>query len=177
LTRYNLQAGQYALAVGNRVTHKNLAGLHAAAAALQRRGMLLATTGTSGVDVFRSIPPAGFGERQLGRVNDAELRALYENAACLLFPSRYEGFGLPPVEAMACGCPVLAAKGGAVEEICKDAVIYFTNNAWPIAKALEQLLDDNELAITLRCRGLARAAELNWTTSARALGALVQRVH
>jgi glycosyltransferase involved in cell wall biosynthesis len=176
LERHHLQAGRYALVVGNRVAHKNLAALHDAAAALQRRGMLIATTGATGIGAFRGLAEDGIPGRRLGRVNDAELRALYENAVCLLFPSRYEGFGLPPVEAMACGCPVIAARGGAVEEICKDGALYFASGDGSITEALERLLDDGDLAEALRNRGQARAAELSWDVSARALGAVVRRV-
>ena len=129
-----------------------------------------------GVGAFQSLAEDGIPGRRLGRVNDAELRALYENAACLLFPSRYEGFGLPPVEAMACGCPVIAARGGAVEEICQDGALYFANGENSITDALEILLDDGDLAEALRQRGQARAAELSWDVSARALGAVVRRV-
>ena len=68
-----------------------------------------------------------------GKVGDPELRALYEAALALLFPSRTEGFGLPPVEAMLCGCPVIAAPGGAIPEICRDAILYadiFAPSSW-----------------------------------------------
>ena len=60
----------------------------------------------------------------VGKIDDASLRALYESAHCLAFPSRTEGFGLPPVEAMLCGCPVVAAPAGAIPEVCRDAVRY-----------------------------------------------------
>ena len=96
LTRYNLRPRQFALVVSNRVAHKNLAALHEAAAALERRGMVIAVAGAADLDVFRDIPGAGFAERRLGRVSDTELRALYENAACLLFPSRYRGLRAAP---------------------------------------------------------------------------------
>ncbi len=69
----------------------------------------------------------------VGKVCDAELRALYEAALALLFPSRTEGFGLPPVEAMLCGCPVIAAPSGAIPEICQDAILYadiFSPSSW-----------------------------------------------
>lgn len=177
LTRYNLRPRQFALVVSNRVAHKNLAALHEAAAALERRGMVIAVAGAADLDVFRDIPGAGFAERRLGRVSDTELRALYENAACLLFPSRYEGFGLPPVEAMACGCPVLAARGGAVEEICGDGALYFTNgDKRTITEAVERLLDEDGLADDMRARGRARMAALSWDASARVLGEVVRRV-
>jgi glycosyltransferase involved in cell wall biosynthesis len=177
LQRHGLRPRQFALVVSNRVAHKNLAALHEAAALLERRGMVIAVAGTSNAEVYQGIRGPAFDERRLGRVSDAELRTLYENAACLLFPSRYEGFGLPPVEAMACGCPVLAAAGNAVEEICGDSALYFRNDREEtIVDAVERLLDEPGLPDTLRRRGLARSAALSWDASARVLGDVVRRV-
>jgi glycosyltransferase involved in cell wall biosynthesis len=177
LTRHGLQPGKFALVVSNRVAHKNLAALHEAAAALERRGMVIAVAGTSNAEVYQGIRGPGFAERRLGRVSDSELRTLYENAACLLFPSRYEGFGLPPVEAMACGCPVLAAAGNAVEEICGDSALYFSNERkQSIIDAIDWLMDEPGLADTLRARGRARSSLLSWDASARVLGDVMRRV-
>jgi glycosyltransferase involved in cell wall biosynthesis len=177
LQRHGLHPRKFALVVGSRVAHKNFAALADAAAMLERRGMVIAVAGGSDREVFRAIPGTGFAERRLGRVSDAELRTLYENAACLLFPSRYEGFGLPPVEAMACGCPVLAARGGAVQEICADRVLYFDNgDPRSLTGAIERLLDEPGLADDLRARGRAHAAGLSWAASARALGDVVRHL-
>lgn len=174
LQRHKLRKEGFALVVSSRVAHKNLDALHEAAAALARRGIVIAVAGASNRDVFRDIAEVRFAERRLGRVSDAELRALYENAACLLFPSRYEGFGLPPVEAMACGCPVLATRGGAVEEICGDGALYFdAGNRRAIIDTVERLLDEAGLADSLRARGSLRAAALSWEAAARALGKTV----
>jgi glycosyltransferase involved in cell wall biosynthesis len=175
LARHDLKAGQYALVVGSRVAHKNLAALSEVAVALQRRGMVIAVAGGANKEVFQAANDS-LAERRLGRTTDAELRALYENAACLLFPSRYEGFGLPPVEAMACGCPVIASRGGAVEEICGDSALYFdTAEPQSIVTAVERLLDEEGLAADLRARGLQRAGALSWVASARMLAQVVGR--
>jgi glycosyltransferase involved in cell wall biosynthesis len=177
LERHGLRPREFALVVASRAAHKNFEALRETAAALERRGMVIAIAGGSNSDVFRSIPGWDFAARRLGRVSDAELRALYENAACLLFPSRYEGFGLPPVEAMACGCPVLAARGGAVEEICADGALYFANNERrPVTDMVELLLDEDGFAAQLRERGRARAAALSWDASASALGDVLRRI-
>ena len=174
LDRHHLRRRQFALVVSNRVPHKNLAGLHEAAAALERRGIVIAVAGASDPGVYQDMSAVKFAEHRLGRVSDAELRALYENAACLLFPSRYEGFGLPPVEAMACGCPVLATRGGAVEEICGDAALYFDlKDRSEIIATAERLLDEDGLADRMRALGHARAADLTWNASARVLGDIV----
>ncbi len=174
LERHDLQRGKFALVVGNRVAHKNLGALREAANALARRGIVIAVAGACDREVFQDIAGIRFAEHRLGRVSDAELRMLYENAACLLFPSRYEGFGLPPVEAMACGCPVMATRGGATEEICRDSALYFDGgDQGAIVKTIERLLDEEGLAGTMRARGLTRAATLSWDAAARALGGVV----
>jgi glycosyltransferase involved in cell wall biosynthesis len=175
LKRHQLRPREFALVVSSRAAHKNLDALREAAAVLARRNMTIAVAGEFYPGVFRRSAGIGFTGCSLGRVTDAELRALYESAACLLFPSRYEGFGLPPVEAMACGCPVLASSGGAVEEICGDTALYFTNGgARAITDAVERLLDEKGLAEALRTGGPARAAALSWEASARKLGAVVR---
>jgi glycosyltransferase involved in cell wall biosynthesis len=175
LNRHGLRPGGYALVVGSRVAHKNLTALREVAAVLKKRGMVIAVAGGSNKDVVQNAEVNDLGEKRLGRTTDGELRALYENAACLLFPSRYEGFGLPPVEAMACGCPVLASGGGAVEEICGDSALYFTSDGrLSIIAAVERLLDEEGLAAELRTKGLARAASLSWDASARILGDVVR---
>ncbi|MBW4024789.1 MAG: glycosyltransferase family 4 protein [Proteobacteria bacterium] len=176
LERNQLQPGQFALVVGSRVAHKNLAALAQVATVLKRRGMVIAIAGGSNKEVFQAT-----GDRlealRLGRTTDAELRALYENAACLLFPSRYEGFGLPPVEAMACGCPVLASCGGAVEEVCGDSALYFDSDLpQSISSQVERLLDEPGLADELKVRGLQRAGELSWEASAQRLSHSLRRV-
>ena len=177
LGRNGLRKRRYALVVGSRVAHKNVAALGEAAAWLKRRGIVIASAGGFDRNVFQNTTSRDGGERQLGRVSDGELRALYENAACLLFPSRYEGFGLPPLEAMACACPVLAASGGAVREICGERALYFTNSGeTSVIKALERLFDENGLADELRAQGPAHAANFTWAASARILGDVVRHI-
>jgi glycosyltransferase involved in cell wall biosynthesis len=175
LERHGLHPRRFAVVVSSGAAHKNLAALRGAAQVLEQRGMVIAVTGGGNPDVFRAKQAAAFSERFLGRVTDAELRALYENAACLLFPSRYEGFGLPPVEAMACDCPVLACRGGAVEEICGEDALYFGNDGTTVVNAIEQLLDEDGLANQLRTRGRQRVASLSWDASARVLRNAVLR--
>jgi glycosyltransferase involved in cell wall biosynthesis len=177
LDRHDLRPGKFALVVSNRVAHKNLSALRDTATMLARRGMVIAVAGTSRAEVFQGVDTFGFAERRLGRVSDGELRALYENAACLLFPSRYEGFGLPPVEAMACGCPVLAAGGNAVEEICGDSALYFAKDGQQaITEGIDRLLDEPGFANAMRARGHACSAALSWDRSARVLGGIVRRI-
>lgn len=166
LARHGLAPGGYALAVGTRAAHKNLAALSGAASLLAARGLALAVAGGLEAGAFAGAADAA-GARLLGRVSDAELRALYEGALCLLFPSRYEGFGIPPLEAMWCGCPVLAARAGAVPEVCGEAALWF-DEAGP-EPALRRLLEEPGLAARLRARGQERARLYSWDRAAARL--------
>jgi glycosyltransferase involved in cell wall biosynthesis len=105
-----------------------------------------------------------------GAVDDAALRALYEAALCLAFPSRTEGFGLPPVEAMICGCPVVAAPAGAVPEVCRDAVAYAdTDDPAGWAEAILRYRDDPESRARKKAEGRRRAGRFTWAAAGRRL--------
>jgi glycosyltransferase involved in cell wall biosynthesis len=96
----------------------------------------------------------------------AELASLYRRAACLVFPSLYEGFGLPPLEAMACGCVVAASNVTAIPEVCGDAAVLFDpTDPESIAGAV---LEADSRSEELREKGFARAREFTWEASARA---------
>lgn len=169
LARHGLARHGYVLAVGTGAAHKNLGAVSAAAAILRARGLVLAVAGRADPAVFRGAGTVK-GAVALGRVSDAELRALYESAAALLFPSRYEGFGLPPIEAMACGCPVVAGRAGAVPETVGDAALLFDPEApETLVECLMRLLDRPEFAEDLRARGRVRAARFTWRAAAEAL--------
>jgi glycosyltransferase involved in cell wall biosynthesis len=100
-----------------------------------------------------------------GHVGQDELAALYRGAGCLVFPSRYEGFGLPVLEAMASGTPVVATTGGAIPEVAGDAAILVEpGNAPALAGGIERALADHE---RLRQAGLARAARFSWAETAQ----------
>ncbi len=106
------------------------------------------------------------GVRDLGRVPDQELAALCRRASCLVFPSLYEGFGLPPVEAMACGCPVAASDRGALAETCSGAAVLFDpESPCDIAAGIRSALDN---AAGLTRRGLEHAARFTWARAATA---------
>ncbi len=104
------------------------------------------------------------GVEALGNVSLDELVSLYRRAAALVFPSLYEGFGLPPLEAMACGCPVACSDAASLPEVCGDAARYFSpDDAEGMAEAVAELLDDPAPWVE---RGLARASEFTWERAA-----------
>ena len=143
--------------------HKNHARLFEAFALLRRAqpDLRLVLTGTGHDDAGL---PAGVEVR--GSLSVDELVGLYRKAACLVFPSLYEGFGLPPVEAMACGCPVAASQAGSLPEVCGDAAVLF-DPADPeaIAAGVEEAL---ARAAELSVAGLRRAAGFTWRSCAEA---------
>jgi glycosyltransferase involved in cell wall biosynthesis len=103
-------------------------------------------------------------------VEDDNLAALYSAADCLVMPSWYEGFGIPVVEAMACGCPVVCSTGGCLPEVAGDAAVY-VNPAEPadIAAGIQQVLEDPVLRATLVQRGLARSKAFSWKHTGQAM--------
>lgn len=115
--------------------------------------------------------------RLTGPLTDIDLSALYNGAELFVFPSLYEGFGLPPLEAMACGTPVVASNVSAIPEVTGEAALLVDPlNVEEIAGAMQLVLDNPGLAQDLRERGLARAAEFTWEKTARQTIAVYDRV-
>ena len=169
--RVPVQPGRYILAVGSRSPHKNLDGVLRAVALLGEDAIPLVAAGGSNQKIFASavgLPEASF--HAAGYVTDPELRALYENAACFVYPSLYEGFGLPPLEAMICGCPAVVAHAASLPEVCGDAVLYCDPlNPEDIARQVRRFLREPGLRAEYRDRGIARARSFTWDRTASAL--------
>lgn len=146
----------------NRWPHKNHERLFEAFALVRRERPDLALVLT-GAGHARKPVPAGVVVR--GHVPADDLLELYRTASALVFPSLYEGFGQPPLEAMACGCPVAASRAGALPEVCGEAARYFdpTSAEDMAAAVLDSLAHAEELSV----RGLARAALFTWDECAR----------
>jgi len=166
---------RHLLAVGGREARKNLAGLFAAYAA-SGLGAEMHVTGEEATlgPVDRAAldalaPPLRARVRFLGFVPDAALPGLYRGASMLVFPSRGEGFGLPPLEAMACGTPVVAGRAGSIPEVVGDAALLVDpGDPAAIAAAMRRLDGDHGLRARLVAKGLARAAALRWPACAEA---------
>jgi len=172
LREFDLQPGRFVLAVGTLAAHKNLSSLGQLADRLAERGMVLAIAGSVGAAAFRSSSAAQLpaSALYLGRVSDEALKALYGSAACYVLPSYYEGFGLPAVEAMTCGCAVVAADIPALREACGDAAVYFDpSSPQDIAETVLALISVPDRLSGLRARALEHCRTLTWSKAAQAL--------
>jgi glycosyltransferase involved in cell wall biosynthesis len=170
---------RYFFSVATDFPHKNLPNLLDAYAIMRSRwrdgeppALVLAgyrTGGRRGVYLDLMAKPLETGIRFLGPVSRDQLRVLYQGAVALVFPSLYEGFGLPPLEAMAAGTPVVAMPISAVPEVAGDCVLYPDGfSPADLARSMELLATDQALHDRLKERGLARVEEFRWESTARA---------
>lgn len=156
----------YVLTVATADRRKHLEVLSHVAERLAPLGVELAWAG--GTREHLEGSSSLFGVRRLGYVADQDLPGLYAGAAAFVLPSRYEGFGLPCVEAMASGTPVVAADRAALPEVCGGAALLVDPDvADAVADAVVQAVTDTAVANRLRQAGLSRAASLTWDRAAR----------
>jgi glycosyltransferase involved in cell wall biosynthesis len=169
LPRMGLDGRPYILAVSSMAAHKNFRLVLEALAKLKNPPFDVAIAGGANAKVFGDNALAGStAVKWLGYVSDEELRALYEGAMGFVFPSLYEGFGIPPLEAMNCGCPVLASRAASIPEVCGEAALYFDpRDAQALADLMMRLAGDAELRAQLSRQGRARAAEFSWGKAAQ----------
>jgi glycosyltransferase involved in cell wall biosynthesis len=160
----------YLLFVGVSRPHKNFPRLlQAFAASTLQDDLNLIAIGEPPQDVSELVATLGLsGQVSFRRCNDEELASLYRGATAMVFPSLYEGFGLPIVEAMACGTPVLTSSLASMPEIAADAALTVDPlSVEAIADGLKKLVHDDALRSRLRLRGLERARDFTWELTAR----------
>lgn len=172
--RFGIPPGPFILAVGTAEPRKNMSALLRAFALVRRRApdcslVLVGAQDGEGSELERELAALGRGVILPGVVSDEDLVALYSATSCFVFPSLYEGFGFPPLEAMACGAPVVAAARTSVPEVVGDAAILVDpNDADALADGIEQVVLSADTAADLRRRGLARSREFTWRRCAEA---------
>jgi glycosyltransferase involved in cell wall biosynthesis len=164
----------YLLSMGNTKPHKDLPTLLRAFEQLQRthESLRLLLVGADVPGYAASVLGAGPAAARVtftGRVDDATLRGLYAGAAVFAFPSRYEGFGLPPLEAMISGAPVVCSNAASLPEVVGDAALLFpAGDAAACARQIERVLADAALRASLVTRGAERARRFTWERTAEA---------
>ena len=175
--RYRLPP-RYLLAVGVQDPRKNLTALLQAFARLRRHGdidagvqlVLAGTQGRLAAPLARTVRTLGLESAVVlpGFIDDDDLPAVYSGAAVFVFPSLYEGFGLPVLEAMACGAPVVTSNAASMTEVTGGAAMLVDpRDVAGLAAAVAQVLHDERLRERLRGAGLARARQFSWKTAAR----------
>lgn len=170
LEAHGLEPESYVLAVSSLSPNKNFGLVLQAMRLLRDTPMKFVIAGGTASRVFSRSPELGSDVITTGYVSDAQLRALYEHAACFVYPSLYEGFGLPPLEAMECGCPTIASSSSSLPEVCGDAVVYCDpHSPASLADGLRRVWSDAGLRNELRARGRENAARYRWSACADAL--------
>jgi len=183
--RYQIH-GRFILYAGNIKPHKNLERLIAAFGSLKQRPsyddlklFIIGDEINHYGSLRRSVETAAMRQdvRFFGFVPDTTLAALYRMASVFAFPSLYEGFGFPPLEAMACGTPVLTSRISSLPEVVGDAAVLIDPySVEDIAQGLDRILNDETLRAQLIARGLARVKQFDWERSARAIHTTYMRV-
>ena len=175
--RYGVGDQPYVLSVGTLQPRKNFvrlirafARLRSATLRLAPRLLIAGGRGWLYEEVLEEAERRGDRVRLLGFVDDADLPALYRNARLFVFPSFYEGFGLPVLEAMACGVPVVCSSASSLPEVAGDAALLVDpHDEEGLAAAMERALADETLRAEMRARGLQQAARFTWDRAARQL--------
>jgi glycosyltransferase involved in cell wall biosynthesis len=175
IDRLQLKEDTYCVIVGSLDPRKNLQRVLEAISGLShlrdvrfvivggRNQRIFASGGLEAMSRSNQIVWAGF-------VSDGELKALYEHAGCLVFPSLYEGFGLPPLEAMYCGCPVIASSRTSIPEACGDAAMYCdAMSVADITEKISLMMTHGAIRQQYRAKGMAHAREYRWDRSAKRL--------
>lgn len=176
IDRHGLRGQPYALAVSSPTPSKNFAVIERALALLGPDAPRCVVVGAADPGVFRETRAAA-SLLHVGYVSDPQLKALYAHATGFIFPSLYEGFGIPPLEAMASGCPVIASTAPALREVCADAALYFDpTQPGELAAQLRRLFADPALREHLRSAGVRRLEHFSWERAAALNLAAIQEV-
>lgn len=178
LDRLDLRDTPFILTVASDNPNKNIARLVAAYRRLAPPGVRLVLAGAGHARVFApTAPAAADGLVRTGYLTDAELAGLYRHARAFVFPSLYEGFGLPPLEAMHFGCPVLCSYAASLPEVAGDAALYCdAEDVDDIARGLRQILEDDALRARLVAAGTRQVQRFLWRDAAARMLALAEDV-
>lgn len=164
--KYNLPQ-EFVLTVGGLEPRKNIGKLVDAVISLNKKLVIVGGKGWKSEMLQKKIRSARDSIMHIENIDSADLPAIYQSAAVFVFPSLYEGFGLPPLEAMASGCPVICSRTASLPEVCGDAAIFIDpENTDELKNALKELLENEKLRVELRQKGLMHAKKFTWRKTA-----------
>lgn len=168
----------FVLAVSSMSPHKNFHALIDAVMLLGETDFDVIIAGGTNHAIFKSadilLPNT---VKHVGYVSDEELKSLYSQASCFIYPSLYEGFGLPPLEAMSNGCPVIVARAGSLPEVCGDAALYCDpRDPQDIADKISTMMSDVELQNMFKTKGLLHSKIFTWEKCARETLSVIEKV-
>ena len=177
LSRFDLPQQPFLLAVASANPNKNFAAVAKALDALGEKAPPCVIVGRTDQRQFSGVALDPKRVTHLGYVSDQELLALYRRALCLVFPSFYEGFGLPPLEAMAVGCPVITSRTSAMPEIAGSAAEYCDPHDFrSLVRAIRRVNESCSRRRGMIERGVVRAGNYSWRTGAGRILTLIGRV-
>lgn len=175
LAKYGLKKNGYVLGLSNSYKHKNMRVLMDVfdPSVRQEKSLKLPLV-LFGPDMKDTFKDEGIDASSrvvfTGRISDAKRRALYENALCFAYPSKHDGFGLPPAEAMRLGCPTIVSDNSSMSEVCGEAAVYAEadeSDSW--MNAIKKFASDANLRSKYGAQGKAQTANMKWEESARIL--------
>ncbi|MEB6082078.1 glycosyltransferase family 4 protein [Serratia marcescens] len=174
---------KFLLAVSSPNYHKNFHGLLAAFSSVSKHSNVKLKIIGGANKNFAGMSFSGKDENDmknvefLGRVTDDELVSIYQKALAFVFPSFYEGFGIPPLEAQACGCPVVSSNQASLPEVLADSAMYFDPyNNQDMVNALENIIQNGEMREELKNKGYKNILNYSWVESARKLDGIINKL-
>lgn len=174
--KFGIQHNQFILSVGSIHPNKNFKMVIELAEKFRDYDVDFVVAGGFSNSAFPKSELTRSNVKFLGYVTDSELKWLYENALCFIFPSKYEGFGIPPIEAMRCGCPVLTSNAASLPEVCGDAAAYAPpDDVEAFAQRLSWILENPSVRNDMSAVGRCHSNRFNWSQSARLLYELIKR--
>jgi glycosyltransferase involved in cell wall biosynthesis len=174
----NLDKIPFLLAVSSMNPNKNFQSILQALKLIPEQNFQVVIAGGTNKKIFKNMQlDQSENVKFTGYVTDEQLRALYEKACCFIYPSFYEGFGLPPLEAMTCGCPVIVSNTGSLPEVYKDAAYYVDPyDSKSIADSINYVMNNEKVRVDLINKGIKRKELFKWDTTAQRIFNIIKEI-
>ncbi|PES17449.1 glycosyltransferase family 4 protein [Bacillus cereus] len=171
LSENDLKEKQYLLAVSSMHPNKNFDLIIKTLEELANFNEQIVIAGGQNSKVFsNTFVKKNPNVKFVGYVTDEQLKSLYSKARAFIFPSYYEGFGLPPLEAMSLGCPVIASTAASIPEVCEEAALYFDpDSSVELKECISQIYEDDQIVEEMRNKGLQRKEAFSWEQTTKIL--------